>query len=273
MVSPELYKAAIIGKPERRIMKKILIGVAVLVVIAIVAVIILLGSLDKIVKNVIEDSGSELMGVPVTVAEIDIKVFGGAAQITGLKIPNPAGYTTQDAFKMELIRLDIGLLSLLKSPLTIEELIIDSPVVTLEIKEDGKSNLQELLDNIKRNSEKGDEAAAEEKPEDEAKKEPAPSQEPTRLAFSKLVIKGVTVNVIQESSDKEPVSVTIPPIELTDVGGEIGVTPAKLGVIVVGGIIESALENALKETVKKEAGKAAAGLFKKFGSKSGEKKD
>ena len=253
-------------------MKKILIGLGVLVIIAIVAVVILLGSLDKIVKNVIEDSGSELMGVPVTVADIDIKVFGGAAQITGLVIPNPAGYTTENAFKMDLIRLDVGLLSLLKSPLTIEELIIDSPVVTLEVKNDGQSNLQELLDNINRNSEKADEGAAEEKPKeepgDEAKKEPAPSKEPTRLAFGKLIIKGVTVNVIRESSKEKPVSVTIPPIELTNVGGEIGVTPAKLGVIVVGGIIESALENALKETVKKEAGKAAEGLFQKLGSKS-----
>ncbi|HDL64480.1 MAG TPA: hypothetical protein ENH12_03735, partial [Proteobacteria bacterium] len=73
-----------------------------LVVIAIVALVILLGSLDKIVKGVIEESGSELMGVPVTVADININVFGGAAQITGLKIPNPAGYTTEDAFKMDL---------------------------------------------------------------------------------------------------------------------------------------------------------------------------
>lgn len=253
-------------------MKKVFIGLGLLVVIAIVALVILLGSLDKIVKGVIEDSGSELMGVPVTVADIDIKIFGGAAQITGLVIPNPAGYTTEDAFKMDLIRLDIGLLSLLKSPIVIEELIIDSPVVTLEVKKDGKSNLQELLDNINRNSEKGDEEDAEEKPkeepEDEAKKEPAPAKEPTRMAFGKLIIKGVTVNVIQESSEEKPVSVTIPPIELTDVGGEIGVTPAKLGVIVVGGIIESALENALKEALAKEAGKAAEGLFKKLGSKS-----
>ncbi len=239
-----------------------------LVVIAIVALVILLGSLDKIVKGVIEESGSELMGVPVTVADININVFGGAAQITGLKIPNPAGYTTEDAFKMDLIRLDIGLLSLLKSPIVIEELIIDSPVVTLEVKQDSQSNLRELLDNINRNSEKGDEGAAEEKPEDEAKKEPASAKEPTRMAFGKLIIKGVTVNVIRESSKDKPVSVTIPPIELTDVGGEIGVTPAKLGVIVVGGIIESALENALKEALTKEAGKAAEGLFKKLGSKS-----
>ena len=240
-------------------------------VIAIVAVVILLGSLDKIVKNVMEGAGSELMGVPVTVADVDIKVFGGAAQITGFDIANPAGYTTEDAFKMDLIRLDIGLLSLLKSPIVIEELIIDSPVVTLEVKKDGQSNLQELLDNINRNADKADEKAAEEEPEKEPKKEPkkkseAP-KEPTRLAFGKLIIKGVTVNIIQEGEEKKPVSVTIPPIELTDVGGEIGVTPAKLGTIVVGGIIKSTLENALRETIKKEAGKAAEGLFKKLRKK------
>jgi len=243
--------------------KKILIGLAVLAVIAAGAVLLLLGSLDKIVKRVIESSGSELMGVPVTVASVDIKLSSGAGRITGLRIANPAGYTRKDAFRMDLINLDLSLKSLTGSPLVIDELTIDSPVLNLEMKKDGGSNLEDLLAGINRNEKQADrKAAAEEtRPGKKDEKKSAAPGEPTRLAFGKIVIRGVTVNVIRDDNRDKPKSMTLPPLELRDVGGKTGVTPARLGAIVFGGIIKSALEDALKQAAVKEIDKAALKLF------------
>ena len=51
-------------------MKKILIVFAGLAVIAVIALYLLVGNLDKILKGAIEGAGSELLGVPVTVASV-----------------------------------------------------------------------------------------------------------------------------------------------------------------------------------------------------------
>ena len=244
-------------------MKKLFIILGVVVVVAVVAVIILIGSLDKIVKNVIESSGSELMGVPVTVSGVKIKLTSGSGEITGLKIANPPGYKEKDAFRMDMIRVAIAITSLSSSPIVINDLTIDSPIVNLEVKENKQSNLQELMDNINRNSDKADQKAAEEQPKTESG---APA-EPILLAFKKLSIKGVTVNIIKESSGDKVQSLTLPAIELTDVGGNEGVTPGKLGGIIFGAIIKNTLESFLKDAAAAQVEKAGEGLMKKLDSK------
>ena len=50
-----------------------------------------------------EQSGSELMGVPVTVTGVDIKLRSGRGRITGLEVANPSGYSSENAFRMNLI--------------------------------------------------------------------------------------------------------------------------------------------------------------------------
>jgi uncharacterized protein involved in outer membrane biogenesis len=236
-------------------MKKILIGVAAVVVVIVVAVVLLLGNIDKIVKGALEGVGSELLGVPVTVAAVEINLKSGSGQISGLTITNPPGYTAQNAFQMDMIRLSLNLGSLGKQPLVIDELNIKSPVVELEAKKDGSSNLQTLLDNIDKNSAKADKKAAEQQPDTEA----TPKGEPMRISFGKLAITGVTVNVI--APEQKPEKVVIPDIVEENVGEETGLTPGEVGNLIIGKIITSSLANTIQKGVTKKLGDATKGFF------------
>jgi hypothetical protein len=236
-------------------MKKIIIALAVLGLLVGIGAFFLIGNLDKIVKGALEGVGSELLGVPVAVSAVDLELKSGSGQISGLTVANPAGYKAPKAFQMEMIRLGINLGSLGKQPIVIDELDIKSPVVELEVKEDGSSNLQILLNNIKQNSARADQKAAEEQP----KAEGGAKGEPIRMRFNKLAITGVTVNAVVPG--QQPQQLVIPDMVLENVGGESGFTPAELGGLILGNIIGRSLEMALEKKLTEKMEEAAKGLF------------
>lgn len=236
-------------------MKKLMIGLAVVVVLVVVAVVLLLGNLDKIVKGALEGIGTELLGVPVRVSAVEIKLTSGAGEISGLTISNPSGYVSKNAFQMDMIRLGINLGSLGKQPLVIDELNINNPVLWLELQDDGGSNLQELMDNMEKNSANADKKAAEQQPDSEA----VPEGEPARIAFGKLAITGVTVHVMKTSQKLE--TVVIPDIVLQNVGKGTGLTPGEIGKVIFGEIITSSLKTILKKKVTEKVEEATKGFL------------
>ncbi len=241
-------------------MKKILIGLTALGAVAGIAVFFLLSNLDGIVKGALENIGSELLGVPVTVASVEIELKTGSGRISGLTIANPAGFSKENAFQMDVIKLGINLRSLKKQPLIINELSIVQPVVRLEAKADTSSNLQTLLDNIHKNSAKADKKAADEQGDSEA----TPAGEPRRIAFGKLVISGVTVHA--DVAGQKPQTVVIPDISRENVGKDKGLTPGKIGELILGDIITKAIEAALMKSLTDKVEETAKGFFNKLKS-------
>jgi len=223
-------------------MKKLLIAMGVLGVLLVVLVFVLLGNLDKIVKGSIEGVGTELLGTPVGVDAVAIELKNGGGTISGLSIANPTGFSAGNAFQMDKIKLGIDLGSIGKQPLVINELEIDSPIVRLDVNEDGSSNLNTLMDNMKNNSTKADEKAAEQQ------------GEPMRMSFERLSITGVTVQVNIAGQPSE--TVVIPDIEKHNLGKDGGLTPAQLGTIIIGDIISSSLEHALEKKITEKIGEA-----------------
>ena len=236
-------------------MKKLFIGVAAFAVLVVVAAVLLIGNIDKIIKGALEGVGAELLGTKVSVAAVEFDLRDGAGQISGFSIANPAGYSSEDAFRMDIIRLELNLSSLDKQPLIINELRIQDPVVRLEAREDGSSNLKTLLDNIEKNSAKADKKAAEQQPESED----IPRGEPVHISFGKLAITGVKVHASIPS--QEPEIVVIPDIVMQNVGEEEGLTPAEIGNVIIGEIITKSLEATLKKKMAEEVKKAAEGFL------------
>lgn len=235
-------------------MKKILIGISAIVVVVVLAVVFFLGNIDKIVKGALEGVGSELLGVPVKVASVKIELKSGSGQITGLTIANPTGYSAPNAFQMDMIRLGLNLGSLGKQPIVVDELKVVNPVVQLEVKEDGSSNLKTLQDNIDKNRVKADKKAVKQTSSDATQK-----GEPVRISIGKLSMSGVTVHV--NAPGQEPQTVVIPDIVEENVGNESGLTPGEIGKLIVGRIISSSLENTIKKSLLKKAGEATKGFF------------
>ncbi len=233
-------------------MKRFLIGVGT--VLLVTSVTAGCGRLGQRVDEHIERVGSELTGVPVRVERVKLKLARGSGEITGVTIANPEGYTAANAFEMQLLRVNLGLVaSLGGDPLVLDELVIDSPVVNFEAGHDGRSNLKELSDNLERNRQRADEesAALETASEDEPGK-------PIRIAVRKLVIEGVTLNVRPVDGGER--SGTLPSIELSDVGGDGGATPAGLGAVVLAAMAGEMLKQAVARELIEGAGNIRAAL-------------
>lgn len=236
-------------------MKKILIGLIGLIVIAGIALFLLIGNLDKIIKGALEGIGSELLGVPVTVSSVKLDLKSGTGEISGFYIANPSGYQAKNAFQVDTIRLGLDLGSLGKQPLVVNDLDISSPVVELEAKQDGSSNLKTLLDNIEKNSAQADKKATEQQPSVEG----VEKGEPIRISFKKLAITGVNVNTVVPGQD--PVKVVIPDIVKTNVGGNTGITPAEVGGVIIGDIISNSLKASLEKKLTEKLEEATKGLL------------
>jgi hypothetical protein len=196
--------------------------------------------LSRRIGERIESGGSELTGVPVGVDRVNLKILRGSGEITGLTVENPDGYVAENAFQMDLLRLNLGVISLLLwfKPVVLDELVIDSPVVNLEMKEQGGSNLKDISVNIEKNlnqtdTESKELESASEKSHDESR----------RIAIKKLVINGVSFSV--RRNDGTSRSGTLPTIELIDVGGSEGKTPGGLNAVVVVAMAREMLKEAL----------------------------
>ena len=242
-------------------MKKILIGLACAAVVAGIALFLLVGNLDNIIKGALEGVGSELLGVPVTVADVELDLKSGTGQISGLTIANPAGFTARNAFEMNMIRLGLDIGSLGRQPLVVNELHIDSPVVELEAQEDGSSNVKTLLDNIEKNSARADKKAAEDQPEGGG----GAAAEPVRISFRQLAITGVTVHAAVPG--QEPATVVIPDIVMENVGGDAGVTPAQVGGIIIGDIVGRSLRATIEKKLSDKLEESARGLLDELKTK------
>lgn len=240
-------------------MKKLLTGLGIAVLVSNLTAC---GRLNSHVNEQIEVVGSDLTEVPVDVKRVKIRFGGGSGQITGLSVANPEGYVAANAFEMDLLRLNIGLIASLRGPpIVLDELVIDSPVLTLELNEHGGSNLRDLADNVRRKLEQADS-----KPVQEQTKPADIPGEPVRIAVRKLVIEGVTFNLRRRDGTFR--SGTLPTIELSDVGGEAGKTPAGLGAVVIismaGEMLKQAVAHRLIEGVEFDAEKVLSFLDQKL---------
>lgn len=229
-------------------MKKFILPLLAVALVALaVAAFYLMRNLGSIVETRIESTGTDMLGRPVEVGSVEIDLGAGAGEIRNLTLANPEGYTDPYAFSMDLIRLGIDISSLGGSPKRLDELVIESPAVSLEVKEDLQSNLGELAARLKREIE-----ARPDKPEP-AEEEPAD----IRLAVDRLRVAGVNLTLRHPELEDGPKQITLPDIELRDLGGEEGVTGAELGLE----IVEAVIREGLKRTAEAEIRERASGLL------------
>ena len=223
-------------------MKKLLIGAGIVVVLVVAVAIWFFSSLDGIVKNQIEAIGTELTGTKVSVGGVSIKLTEGVGQITKLSVANPKGYKTDEALSMNLLRLGIDLPSVGKNPLVLNELVIDSPLLNMEMNEKGGSNLKEISDNVSANTAAADKEAS-------SAQEQA-GGEPLRILIRKLIIKGVSYAVHSPVEKLDNAKGTLPTITMTNVGGSKGGTPGEIGKIIVGKMTERVIAQAAKAGIQ-----------------------
>jgi hypothetical protein len=113
--------------------KWIKIGAGVLITLVILMIILML-SIGMIVKGSVQVVLPKITGTPCDIGLCVFNPFEGRVSMNNFRIGNPEGYTEKNAFKLGKLILDVGLSSLTKDKIIIEEITIDNMVVDFEAK-------------------------------------------------------------------------------------------------------------------------------------------
>ena len=195
-----------------------IIGVAALGLIAILAIAsyFFISNLDGIVKDIIEEVGTEVTGTAVSLSSVKIDLTTGKGKLRGLTIANPKGYESDYALKLDTIAVGISPKSLTEPVIVITQVKVDGAKLIAE-QRGQKTNLTDLLENMEKSAGKG---ATKSQPSE-------PSTDEVRLMMKKFAFINSQATVISEYT--EPKSIKIPDIRRKNIGNtKTGLTPEQL---------------------------------------------
>jgi len=218
-------------------MKKALIGVVALVIVALVGgALWLYLSLDFIVKHAIEAYGTDIIGANVTVESVKLAPEDGSGAIRGLVIANPPGFRSEQSAAAAKVDVAIDPASITKSVVHVRRIVVAAPVISYESRRGG-SNFDAIQRNVARHAGGGESAA---------------SGKQTRLIVDQLEIRDATVNYVPEIPTRgATISFDLQDIRLVGIGKrQGGVTPGELA---------DAIAQALVSRMKHAMGRRAAG--------------
>jgi hypothetical protein len=129
-------------------LKKIAIGVVVLLVIIAGGAYYLFSNLDSIIKAAIEKYGTAATQAEVKLDSVKLSISSGEGALDGLTVGNPKGFTTPRALSLGSVAVKLDTSSVTGSgPIVIKEIDIEKPQVTYEVAANGDSNLQTIEKN------------------------------------------------------------------------------------------------------------------------------
>ncbi|NIO16623.1 MAG: hypothetical protein GTN70_06435 [Deltaproteobacteria bacterium] len=231
-------------------MKKLLLVLGVVAVIAAAALFFLLSNIDTIVKGGIEKYGSKATGTRVGVSSVKLRLKEGEGSIRGFSIDNPRGFSGNRAFDLEGISVKIDTASVTKDPIVIESVAVSAPRVLYEINESGKGNFDAIKENL------GASGSGEKPPakEDSGKEK--------KIVIRNLVIEKGNVEIRVAALGEKPISAALPSIRLTNLGGKGGSTPGEIARQILGPLTQRVVDEALKAGVGQYLGKSAEDVKK-----------
>ena len=222
------------SKKKSGLILKLVLGILVLLVVLVVLAIVFI---DVIAKNALEKGAPMILGTNASVERLHIEPFNGRVEITNLIIDNPSeSYSSDYAIKLGDVVADIEIGSVFGNKIHIEDLTLKDVDVVYETSVIN-SNLQEILDNVKKLDSKEKEEEKEDKEEGKEKKEQT-------LQVDKIELEDVGVTVqVKGTPSGLPIHVSIDPMgPLGD--DEEGITPVGLSLRVLGAIITTAIKSA-----------------------------
>lgn len=207
-------------------MKKILIGLGVLVVIVAVGIFVFLGNLNDIVRAAVEKVGSDMTQTNVVLNEVDIELTSGKGALRGFRVTNPSGFSDDDAFKFDEVSVAIDLASVRSDPVIIKEVIISGPEVVYEFGDDGDSNLDKLNKAVQSKAGGGGGSSS--------------GGDTPNIVIESLVLQNGKVAVVAPLLN-EKLSVPLPTIRLTDIGKDgKGATPEEIATQIMDAVLKGA---------------------------------
>ncbi len=192
--------------------KRLLVGAALVFIIALaVGLWWLYHSLDALVASAIRTFGPEITGVSIRLDGVTIDALDGRAELRGLVVGNPPGFTSDHALSLGAINMTLDLDSLTKDVIVIKQIAVTKPDVTYELNAEG-SNLGAIQRNV-------DRYVGERRAAGSAQSEPEPGK---KLVIETLTIKGATATVSTAVVTSRSASVPLPDLHLSNIGKQSG---------------------------------------------------
>jgi hypothetical protein len=206
-------------------MKKILIGLAVIILLVVGALVYVYVNLDSIVKSTIEEAGTRVTLADVTVDGVSIETTQNSAAINGLVVGNPDGFNSDYAFSLGNISVRLDGSTLTSDTIRIIEVVVESPSVIYELG-NGSSNIATIQRNVEafvqRVSGPTGAGGADADTSDDA-------AGGTKIIIDNVYVRNGDVGVSAGFLQGKKLSTKLPEIHLTDVGKEDGgATPAEV---------------------------------------------
>ena len=223
------------AKKKSGLLIKIILGILIVLVILAVAAFLFI---DVIAKNALEKGAPLVLGTNVSVQRIHIEPFNGRVEIKNLIIDNPEGtYSSEYAIKLGDIIADVDLATVTKKKIRIEEMFMKDVDVVYETNVIN-SNLQEILDNVKKLD------TAEKKEKEEEMQEGGKEEKEKTLQVDLIELDNVGVTVQAKGAAAGlPIKVSIDPMGPLGEGEE-GITPVGLSLRILGAIVTTAIKSA-----------------------------
>jgi len=248
-------------------MKKVFIGLGILVVVLAIVLWQLYSNLDKIVARVIEDVGSEVTQTAVRVGGVDLDLLKGKAGLSLLSVANPAGYSDAHIFTLEDISVAVDVESISSNPIIIDEIVVRQPRVAYEINTRGVSNLDVLKKNVEGYSASRAAASGTAK---EAQEPAGQEGEEIRLIIRKLNFEGGELNATSALRPDKPVKVKLPAFSMSNIGQSSGgATSSQVAKEVLDRLVRQAGDAAAKAGADKLADELKDKAKDKLGDKVG----
>ena len=223
--------------------------VAVLILLIAGAAWYMLSGAGDFIRAQIEQQGSKYLGTTVSVLNVDLALTEGRMTISDLVVVNPKGFSTENAFSVGAITLDLG--EVIKEPYVIQTVSINAPEILYEVDASGKGNLMALKNNLVANLPKMEDEPA-------AKDGANPLVIVENVTVSKVRLK---LNFEQLSTgdfklDKKAYEVTLPTFNAGPIGKPNGLPADQVGVAVVNAMLDNVIAAAKTEAKKRLAEEA-----------------
>lgn len=218
-----------------RFLFKLTLALVALIIVALLAV---LAFLDRGARVAVERGATYALAVPTEAESLHLRPFSGGVTLSGLRVSNPDGFSESPLLSLGGASVDVAMKSLLSDQVEIQSLKISDVALRLEGR-GTQTNYGVILDNLARFESKDGAPPA---------SEGAEAGQPKRFLVREITIEGVRVDTdfrlggAAGDLASAAASVTLPPIRLTNVGGEQGVTMPQLASKLLRALLEAAAD-------------------------------
>ncbi|MFW6066332.1 MAG: hypothetical protein ACOC9S_05880, partial [Planctomycetota bacterium] len=207
-----------------KLLRRILIALAAVVVILLVVAWLLI---NPLAKAGVERGAGYALDVDTRMDRMDVKLFRGQAVMDGLQSANPEGFDSPHFYRSGQFDIKLRGGTVLSDPMELEHFVLNGLDLNVEQKLTG-SNVSKILENLRR--------FEKEKP-DEAEKKPG-----KRLKINRIEIRDVVAHF--HIPGMREIAVNLPVVELEDVtmGEEGGVPVSELVARILPAVLAAVLE-------------------------------